>query len=76
MPRFFVGLGVLQLGDPPPRFHDLRHTCLSLLLADGAPPHLVQQIVRYTAHRRDHEHLCARVAGREAGHVSPRELSA
>ena len=37
------------LGDPPPRFHDLRHTCVSLLLAEGAPPHIVQQIVGHSA---------------------------
>ncbi len=37
------------LGDPPPRFHDLRHTCVSLLLAEGAPPHVVQQIVGHSA---------------------------
>ena len=37
------------LGDPPPRFHDMRHTCVSLLLAEGAPPHVVQQIVGHSA---------------------------
>ncbi len=37
------------LGEPPPRFHDLRHTCVSLLLAEGAPPHVVQQIVGHSA---------------------------
>lgn len=37
------------VGEPPPRFHDLRHTCVSLLLADGAPPHVVQQIVGHSA---------------------------
>ena len=26
------------------RFHDLRHTCLSLLLALGTPPHIAQAI--------------------------------
>jgi integrase len=36
------------LGDPPPRFHDMRHTCVSLLLAEGAPPHVVQQIVGHS----------------------------
>lgn len=39
----------VQLGDPAPRCHDLRHTCVSLLLADGAPPHVVQQIVGHSA---------------------------
>ena len=37
------------LGDPPPRFHDLRHICVSLLLAEGALPHVVQQIVGHSA---------------------------
>jgi integrase len=37
------------LGDPAPRFHDMRHTCVSLLLAEGAPPHVVQQIVGHSA---------------------------
>lgn len=37
------------LGEPAPRFHDLRHTCVSLLLAEGAPPHVVQQIVGHSA---------------------------
>lgn len=36
------------LGDPAPRFHDMRHTCVSLLLAEGAPPHVVQQIVGHS----------------------------
>jgi integrase len=38
-----------DLGDPAPRFHDMRHTCVSLLLAEGAPPHVVQQIVGHSA---------------------------
>lgn len=37
------------LGEPAPRFHDMRHTCVSLLLAEGAPPHVVQQIVGHSA---------------------------
>ena len=37
------------LGEPPPRFHDMRHTCVTLLLAEGAPPHVVQQIVGHSA---------------------------
>ena len=37
------------LGDPAPRFHDLRNTCVSLLLAEGAPPQVVQQIVGHSA---------------------------
>lgn len=36
-------------GEPAPRFHDMRHTCVSLLLADGGPPHVVQQIVGHSA---------------------------
>ena len=39
----------MALGEPAPRFHDLRHTCVSLLLAEGAPPHIVQQIVVHSA---------------------------
>lgn len=27
------------------RFHDLRHTCVSLLLDLGVPPHVVREIV-------------------------------
>jgi integrase len=37
------------LGEPALRFHDMRHTCVSLLLAEGAPPHVVQQIVGHSA---------------------------
>lgn len=40
------------LGDPAPRFHDMRRTCVSLLLAEGAPPHVVQQIVGHSALNR------------------------
>ncbi len=36
-------------GDPPVRFHDLRHTCVSLLLDLGVPPHVVQEIVGHSA---------------------------
>lgn len=36
--RARVGLGDV-------RFHDLRHTCVSLLLDLGAPPHVVREIV-------------------------------
>jgi integrase len=54
------------LGDPPPRLHDLRHTCVTLLLSEGAPPHVVQQIVGHSAHRRHDDDLCARLPGREA----------
>lgn len=31
------------------RFHDLRHTCVTLLLDLGAPPHVVQGIVGHSA---------------------------
>ena len=30
------------------RFHDLRHTCVTLLLDLGAPPHVVQEIVGHS----------------------------
>lgn len=36
-------------GDPPARFHDLRHTCVSLLLDAGVPPHVVREIVGHSA---------------------------
>jgi integrase len=36
-------------GDPPVRFHDLRHTCVSLLLDEGTPPHVVREIVGHSA---------------------------
>lgn len=36
------------LGEPLPRFHDLRHTCVTLLLSEGVAPHIVQQIVGHS----------------------------
>lgn len=36
-------------GDPPARFHDLRHTCVSLLLDAGVPPHVVREIIGHSA---------------------------
>ncbi|MBG6092803.1 integrase [Actinomadura viridis] len=30
------------------RFHDMRHTCVSLLLALGIPPHIVRDIVGHS----------------------------
>jgi len=33
------------LGEPPVRFHDLRHTTVTLLLDSGVPPHVVRDIV-------------------------------
>ena len=33
----------------PLRFHDLRHTCLTLLLEERTPPHVVQQIAGHAA---------------------------
>jgi integrase len=30
------------------RFHDLRHTCVTLLLDLGTPPHIVRQIVGHS----------------------------
>jgi len=36
-------------GAPPARFHDLRHTCVSLLLDAGTPPHVVREIVGHSA---------------------------
>jgi integrase len=37
-----VGLGKL-------RFHDLRHTCVSLLVALGVAPHIVREIAGHSA---------------------------
>ena len=37
------------LPEPRPRFHDLRHTCVTLLLTEGVAPHIVQQIVGHSA---------------------------
>jgi integrase len=34
-----------SLGLGPVRFHDLRHTCVSLLLDLGVPPHIVRENV-------------------------------
>jgi integrase len=34
-----------RLGMPPMRFHDLRHTAASLMLAHGAPPRTVMEIM-------------------------------
>jgi integrase len=31
------------------RFHDLRHTCVTLLLDLGTPPHVVREIVGHSA---------------------------
>ncbi|MEU5876276.1 tyrosine-type recombinase/integrase [Spirillospora sp. NPDC047279] len=30
------------------RFHDIRHTCVSLLLDLGVPPHVVREIVGHS----------------------------
>ena len=35
----------LRAGD---RFHDLRRTCVTLLLDHGAPPHVVREIVAHS----------------------------
>ncbi|MGL4176368.1 MAG: tyrosine-type recombinase/integrase [Dermatophilaceae bacterium] len=37
------------LDEPLPRFHDLRHTCVTLLLTEGVPPHIVQQVVGHSS---------------------------
>ena len=31
------------------RFHDLRHTCVTLLLELGVPPHIVREIAGHSA---------------------------
>jgi integrase len=37
------------LPEPLPRVHDLRHTCVTLLLTEGVAPHIVQEIVGHSA---------------------------
>lgn len=37
-----------RVGLPGLRFHDLRHTCVSLLLALGVPPHIVREIAGHS----------------------------
>ena len=39
---------LVRLGLPPVRFHDLRHTCASLLLTAGTPPRVVMAILGHT----------------------------
>lgn len=36
------------IGHPETRFHDLRHSCVSLLLDIGVPPHIVARIVGHS----------------------------
>ncbi len=38
-----------QAGLETTRFHDLRHTCVTLLVDLGTPPHVVQEIVGHSA---------------------------
>jgi integrase len=40
---------IRQAVEGPVRFHDLRHTCLTLLLEQRTPPHVVQQIAGHAA---------------------------
>jgi integrase len=37
-----------KAGLPAVRFHDLRHTCLTLLLTLGTPPHITQAIAGHS----------------------------
>jgi integrase len=37
-----------RAGLPAIRFHDLRHTCVTLLLDLAAPPHIVQAIAGHS----------------------------
>ena len=37
-----------KAGLPSVRFHDLRHTCLTLLLSLGTPPHITQAIAGHS----------------------------
>jgi integrase len=36
-----------RIGVPRPRFHDLRHTCATLLLGRGVHPKIVQELLRH-----------------------------
>jgi integrase len=45
------------------RFHDLRHSAVSLLLDLGVPPHVARQIVGPQRYRGDHEGLRPYVPG-------------
>jgi integrase len=38
-----------RAGVPVVRLHDLRHTCVSLLLSLGVPPRVVMEIVGHSA---------------------------
>ncbi|QGK71973.1 tyrosine-type recombinase/integrase [Allosaccharopolyspora coralli] len=40
-----------RIGLPETRFHDLRHSCVSLLLDVGVPPHIVARIVGHSDSR-------------------------
>jgi integrase len=40
---------IRQAVEGPVRFHDLRHACLTLLLEQHTPPHVVQQIAGHAA---------------------------
>ena len=42
---------LVRLGLPHVRFHDLRHTCASLLAAQGVPLEVVQQLLGHTSIR-------------------------
>ncbi len=37
-----------KIGHPETRFHDLRHSCVTLLLDIGVPPHIVSRIVGHS----------------------------
>ncbi len=54
------------LDDPLPRFHDLRHTCVTLLLVGGRGAAHRAADRRAQRHRRDDDDLRARVPGGEA----------
>ena len=45
--RHWYGLRT-RAGLPSVRFHDLRHTCVTLLLDAGVPPHIVQAIAGHS----------------------------
>ncbi len=56
-----------RAGLPDIRFHDLRHTAASLLVAQGVHPRVVMEILEHSQIGFDDEHLCPCVAGEPAG---------
>ena len=56
---------------PDMRLHDLRHSCATLLLAQGVNPRVVMETLGPLAGVADPEHLQPRPAGAPAGRRGP-----